>query len=238
MRRWHCRFRLALGLLAVLFLANSVEAGKVRVLTRVIHPVYHSNGKNGPPVRLIGQNQKPSPYSQPAPSSPPKPNPQAKPHQHQEPYPFAFNQFDRYPGGYYTHRYPMGYYLGGYRYPFSYPYYSYGPPIYGAAALPYEPVYYNNGLVPYGPYGFYGAGFGWGGYYGFGGYGPFNLGITSAGYGLGFRFGPSYPMAVAPAYGGYYAMPYYGPYLNNPYYGATQYEGLLSDAPAEGPLVP
>jgi hypothetical protein len=231
------------GLIACLSLIGTAEAGKVRVLTRVIYPVYHSKGKDGPPVRLI-QYQKPKPpiYSQPSPSDPPKANSQPKPHEHHEPYPFAFDQFDRYPGGYYTQRYPMGYYLGGYRYPESYPYYDYAPRIYGAAPLAYEPVVYNNGLIPYaGPYGYAGGAWGWGGGFALGGYAPFNLGIYSAGYGYGYRFGPSYPAyaaAYAPAYGGYYPAPYYGPYPGNPYFGATQLQGLGTYAPADGPLVP
>ena len=228
------------GLAACLCLIGTAEAGKVRVLTRVIYPVYHAKGKDGPPVRLI-QHQKPAMYSQPSPSDPPKAKSQPKPQQHQEPYPFAFNQFDRYPGGYYTHRYPMGYYLGGYRYPGSYPYYDDTPRIYGAAPLAYEPLVYNNGLVPYGGlYGYYGGGFGWGGGFGFGGYGLYNPGFYSAGYGMGYRFGPGYPgyAPFAPAYGGYYGAPYYGPYVGNPYYGATQFEGLSTFAPAEGAFVP
>ena len=43
-------------------------------------------------------------------------------------YPYSY--FPRYPYSYFR-RYPFGYYQGGYRYPYNYPYYSYGAASYG-----------------------------------------------------------------------------------------------------------
>lgn len=290
--------RLEIPVLAALFALmageEAAQAGKIRILTKVINPVYHRSGKEGPPVRFI-QNVEPvkprtaprdlpvspapspklpelpapapvvpatnsTPAGEAAPDSPQVPGksptttnqaprsinclPTGSPHPtaHHEPYPFAFNQFDRYPGGYFTHRYPGGYYQGGYRYPAGYPYYATdypgwsAPRIYGAAPLPYDPVVYGNGgLLPaYAPLG-YGYGYGLGGYFPYG----FSSGIYTFGPGLGYRFGPvqpTYAVGASPlGVAGYVPAPA-GAFIGNPYYGATQWEGLTTETPADAPL--
>lgn len=266
MLRRHRGFQLFLGLATCFALADTADAAsRIRILTKVINPVYVSTGKDGPPVRLI-QYQKVKPRLQPSPSDPPRanaqpnfnaqPNPNAppnpnlkpRPHQHPEPYPFAFDAFDRYPGGSYPNRYPFGYYLGGYRYPFSYPYYDATPRVYGEFPVPLEPLN-NGGLVPlYGyPFG-YGYGYGFAPYaglsmWGMGGYGlagtyGFNGGLYYAGPGLGYRFGPTYPVGIgAVGPGGYYAAGVPG-VIGNPYYGATQWPGFVPEFQPVGPIAP
>lgn len=55
-------------------------------------------------------------------------------------YPFGYNH-GQYPFGAYHGRYPLGYNLGGYRYSFSYPYYSYGTRPYPAHVGTYSRGY-------------------------------------------------------------------------------------------------
>ena len=234
-------FQLLSGLAACLSLINTAEAGKVRVLTRVINPVYHSAGKDGPPVRLIqyqapkpesAQTQSPPaapiPNAAPTPNAQPAPSAPSRPCGGCEPYPFAFNSFGSNPG--------------------AYPYNA-TPRVYGQFPVPLEALN-NGGLIPYGygfggyygyaPYaGFAGFGYpgwGWGAYapYGFGAYG-FNSGIYYGGAGFGYRFGPTYPMAINVYAGGGYYSAYAPGFIGNPYYGATQWPGYIPDFQAVVP---